>query len=70
VSNEVLKNDDNPPGGFTRFLYWFGMSCEAGWGTMIDFNEYRQRIFLVDKYYVWMHKLRDEINEATENQST
>jgi len=63
VSKEVLKNADNPPGPFTRFLYWFGFSCEAGWGTMVDFNERSQQSHLVDKYYKWMHQLRDEIIE-------
>jgi len=66
ISREVLRNDENPPGPFTRFLYWFGFSCEAGWGTMVDFNEYSQRTHLVDKYYKWMHKLRDEILESRE----
>ncbi len=66
ISHEVLKNAENPPGPFTRFLYWFGFSCEAGWGTMVDFNEYSQRTHLVDKYYKWMHKLRDEILESRE----
>lgn len=66
MSNEVMSKDENPPGPFTRFLYWFGLSCQAGWGVMIDFNEYRQQIFLCDHYYKWMHKLRDEILEARE----
>jgi hypothetical protein len=64
ISTEVMKLDENPPGPFTRFLYWFALSCQAGWGVMVDFNEYRQRIHLVDKYYKWMHKLRDELDEA------
>lgn len=68
ISTEVLKNAENPPGPFTRFLYWFGLSCEAGWGTMVDFNERSQQTFLVDRYYQWMHKLRDEILEYRERQ--
>lgn len=63
VSTQVLRNADNPPGPFTRFLYWFGLSCEAGWGTMVDFNERSQQTHLVDRYYKWMHQLRDEILE-------
>lgn len=65
-STEVLKNAEYPPGPFTRFLYWFGLSCQAGWGTMVDFNEYSQKTHLVDKYYKWMHKLRDEILQSRE----
>lgn len=34
------------------------LSCQAGWGVMVDFNEHAQRIYLVDPYYKWMHKLR------------
>lgn len=56
-------------GPFTKFLYWFALSCKTGWGVMVDFNEHTQRIFLCDKYYKWMHKLRDELNEVTDNQN-
>lgn len=63
ISKEVFKNDENPPGPFTRFLYWFGFSCKGcGWGVMVDFNEYRQRTVLCDRYYKWMHQVRDEMN--------
>ena len=65
IGREVMKNDENPPGPFTRFLYWFGLSCQTGWGVMIDFSERNQRIFLCDNYYKWMHKLRDEILEES-----
>ncbi len=64
VSTQVMRNDENPPGPFTRFLYWFAFSCKAGWGVMVDFNDRAQRIYLVDPYYKWMHKLRDEMNES------
>jgi hypothetical protein len=67
ITREMLKNDDNPPGPFTKFLYWFALSCDgAGWGVMVDFSERNQQIYLVDKYYKWMHKLRDEIINETE----
>lgn len=66
ISTEVMSKDENAPGPFTRFLYWFGLSCQTGWGVMIDFNEHTQRIFLCDHYYKWMHKLRDEIYAARE----
>jgi hypothetical protein len=65
ITRETLKNDEHPPGPFTKFLYWFACSCQAGWGVMVDFNEYRQRVYLTDKYYKWMHKLRDELLEVT-----
>jgi hypothetical protein len=69
ISNEVLKNDENPPGPFTRFLYWFGMSCEgAGWGVMINSSEKWQRIYLMDHYYKKMHEWRDQILEVYENE--
>lgn len=55
----MIKEDMGP---FTKFLYYFACQCECGWGVMVDFNEYRQRVFLPDHYYKWMHKLRDEIN--------
>lgn len=45
-------------------LYHFAFLCETGWGVMVDFNEYRQRIVLCDHYYKWMHKLRDELIES------
>lgn len=61
VTRTRLSKDENPPGPFTKFLYHFAWLCECGWGVMIDFNEYRQRIYLVDRYYKWMHTLRDEI---------
>lgn len=63
ISTQVMRNADNPPGPFTRFLYWFALSCQAGWGVMVDFSDRSQQIYLCDKYYKWMHKLRDEINE-------
>jgi hypothetical protein len=48
-------------GPFTKFLYHFACECQCGWGVMVDFNERSQRVFLCDRYYKWMHKLRDEI---------
>lgn len=54
-------------GPFTKFLYHFATLCECGWGVMIDFNERRQRVFLTDRYYKWMHKLRDEIESVLED---
>lgn len=51
-------------GPFTKFLYHFASLCECGWGVMVDFDERKQRVFLPDHYYKWMHKLRDEIIEA------
>jgi len=61
IYGDCMKNESMGP--FTKFLYWFAGSCETGWGVMIDFNEYTQRVFLPDHYYKWMHKLRDEILE-------
>lgn len=66
IATEVMKLDENPPGPFTRFLYWFALSCQAGWGVMVDFNDRAQRIYLVDPYYKWMHTLRDELLEVGE----
>ena len=63
ITRETLSKDENPPGPFTKFLYHFAFVCEARWGVMIDFNERKQRIYLVNNYYKWMHKLRDEIEE-------
>ena len=68
-ANQVLSKCENPPGPFTRFLYWFAGVCQTGWGVMIDFNEYQQKTFLCDNYYKWMHKLRDEILELRETQT-
>lgn len=48
-------------GPFTKFLYHFAYQCEAGWGVMVDFDERKQRVFLPDHYYKWMHKLRNEL---------
>lgn len=64
IIGDTMKNESLGP--FTKFLYWFALSCETGWGVMIDFNEYRQQVFLCDRYYKWMHKLRDEIFEEME----
>lgn len=68
ISTEVMKLDENPPGPFTRFLYWFALSCQAGWGVMVDFNDRAQRIFLVDPYYKWMHELRDGLLEVAKEE--
>ncbi len=71
VTLTTLSNDENPPGPFTKFLYHFAWLCESTWGTMIDFNERRQKIYLRDGYYKWMHTLRDKIRDelsANENQ--
>lgn len=57
-------------GPFTKFLYHFASLCECGWGVMIDFNEYKQRVFLPDHYYKWMHKLRDKIVLELETNNT
>jgi hypothetical protein len=64
ISAETLKDESLGP--FTKFLYYFGAKCQCGWGTMLDFDERKQRVFLTDRYYKWMHKLRDEINEELE----
>jgi len=69
VTAETLSKDDNPPGPFTKFLYHFAFLCETGWGVMIDFNEHRQRIYLTDHYYNWMHQLRDEIQAQEKNEA-
>lgn len=66
-SDEIIKNSKIPVGPFTKFLYRFAAECPtAGWGVMVDFNEHSQKIYLVDRYYKWMHNLRDEIQEALE----
>jgi len=46
-------------GPFTKFLYHFAAKCEAPWGVLIDFDERKQRVFLPDHYYKWMHQIRD-----------
>ncbi len=48
-------------GPFTKFLYHFAYLCECGWGVMIDFNERKQRVYLPDRYYKWMHGLKAEV---------
>lgn len=53
-------------GPFTKFLYHFAGMCECGWGVMVDFDERKQRVFLPDHYYKWMHKLRDDQLELLE----
>jgi hypothetical protein len=62
IIGDCMKNEWLGP--FTKFLYWFALNCETGWGVMVDFNEYRQQIFLCDRYYKWMHKVRDEMLES------
>lgn len=61
--NEVTESTmrDEWMGPFTKFLYHFAWLCECGWGVMVDFDERKQRVYLPDHYYKWMHKLRDEI---------
>jgi hypothetical protein len=59
ITREVMSMEDMGP--FTKFLYYFAFECQTGWGVMVDFNEYRQRVFLTDHYYKWMHQLRDEV---------
>ena len=55
-------------GPYTKFLYWFALNCETGWGVMVDFNDRKQSIYLCDKYYKWMHILRDDIqSKISEN---
>ena len=64
ITREVMKLEYMGP--FTKFLYHFAFQCKGcGWGVMIDFNEHKQRVFLPDHYYKWMHKLLDEINAAS-----
>ncbi len=62
IQRTVMPNEDLGP--FTKFLYHFAFLCKCGWGVMIDFDEYKQRVFLPDHYYKWMHKLRDELMEV------
>lgn len=62
VVRETLPGESLGP--FTKFLYWFASECSCGWGVMIDFDERRQRVFLPNHYYQWMHKLRDELDIA------
>lgn len=64
VTATTMKNESM--GEFTKFLYHFAYLCECGWGVMVDFDERKQRVFLPDHYYKWMHKLRDEIIAAEE----
>lgn len=59
VTESTMKNESMGP--FTKFLYHFAYLCECGWGVMVDFDERKQRVYLPDHYYKWMHKLRDEI---------
>ena len=59
ITANTLKEEFLGP--FTKFLYWFGGSCKCGWGVMIDFSDHKQRVFLPNHYYNWMHKLRDEV---------
>ena len=67
VTKEIMKNEFMGP--FTKFLYHFAFQCKGcGWGVMIDFNENSQRVFLPDKYYKWMHEIRDEINNENNKQ--
>lgn len=64
VCATTMKNEFMGP--FTKFLYHFAYLCECGWGVMVDFDERKQRVFLPDHYYKWMHKLRDEIEADLE----
>jgi hypothetical protein len=64
ITKNTLSKDENPPGPFTKFLYYFAARTQAGWGVMVDFNERNQKVFLTDHYYKWMHKLRDELNQV------
>lgn len=64
VTESTMKNERMRP--FTKFLYHFAYLCECGWGVMVDFDERKQRVYLPDHYYKWMHKLRDEILSALE----
>lgn len=57
VTESNMKNEYMGP--FTKFLYHFASSCECGWGVMVDYDERKQRVYLPDHYYKWMHKLRD-----------
>jgi len=59
ITANTMKYEDLGP--FTKFLYHFASICECRWGVMVDFDERKQRIYLTDKYYKWMHKLRDEL---------
>ncbi len=64
VTDTTMKNESMGP--FTKFLYHFAYLCECGWGVMVDFDERKQRVYLPDRYYKWMHKLRDDINVELE----
>lgn len=64
VNKHTMKDEFMGP--YTKFLYHFAFQCKCGWGVMVDFNERTQRIFLPDRYYKWMHKLRDEIYNEIE----
>ncbi len=69
VIKETMKNEMIGP--FTKFLYHFAHECQsAGWGVMVDFNERSQKVHLTDRYYKWMHKLRDEIQEALDKKDS
>lgn len=59
VVTETMPNENMGP--FTKFLYHFAGLCAAPWGVLIDFDERKQRVYLPDHYYKWMHKLRDEL---------
>lgn len=59
VTESTMKNEMMGP--FTKFLYHFAFLCECDWGVMVDFDKRKQRVFLPDHYYKWMHKLRDEV---------
>lgn len=59
VTESTMINEFMGP--FTKFLYHFAYLCECGWGVMVDFNERKQRVYLCNLYYKWMHRLRDEI---------
>lgn len=66
VTANVMKNEWMGP--FTKFLYHFAHQCKGcGWGVMIDFNEHSQRVFLPDRYYKWMHEIREEVYNEMES---
>ncbi len=65
VTETTMKGEMMGP--FTKFLYHFAYLCECGWGVMIDFDERKQRTYLPDHYYKWMHKLKAEVMAEMQN---
>lgn len=68
VLRTTMTKEDMGP--FTKFLYHFAWKCQSPWGVMVDFDERRQRVYLMDKYYEWMHKLRKDMEDELQYLST